>query len=268
MPPNKEIHYFGKDLDFRGERPSKHEYLQLFEGSEAASRIGETSVWYLYSKTAAREIRQFCGEIDIIVLLRDPVEMLHSLHSQFLVNGTESITDFEAALSAEADRRRGKRIPRGAVPPQVLRYRETVKYAEQLERYFDCFGRDRVLVHLFEDFVNDTEGAYEKTLKFLSVNTSFRPEFEKKNPNEEIRSIYLRDLVESPPSLLRKIASAALPRVVRSNLKEAVRSLNIYKDERNPMSLELEKRLRKELYQDILDLEELLDRNLNHWREV
>lgn len=43
--------------------------------------MGKASIWYLYSERAVEEIGEFDPQAKIIVMLRDPVEILHSLHS-------------------------------------------------------------------------------------------------------------------------------------------------------------------------------------------
>ena len=112
MSPYKEPHFFGSDLQQRW-RPTKSQYFSCFAKARDEKRVGEASVHYLYSKCAAAEIKEFCPEARIIIMLRDPVEMLYSLHSQSIFSGNEVINDFEEALEAEADRKLGRRIPRG-----------------------------------------------------------------------------------------------------------------------------------------------------------
>ena len=116
-PQRKEFNYFCDDLHFNNVAGLFHyrdtaDYLSHFAGWEGQKRIGEASVWYLYSMRAAANIHRFSPDARIIVMIRNPAEMLHSLHSQLLENGDEDIVAFEAALSAEEDRKRGLRTPR------------------------------------------------------------------------------------------------------------------------------------------------------------
>jgi hypothetical protein len=78
----------------------------LFAGTQGRKRIGEASVWYLYSSVAPREINQFSPEADIIVMLRNPFEALPSLHSQFVFVGIEPVEAFEEALALDEERER------------------------------------------------------------------------------------------------------------------------------------------------------------------
>ena len=133
---------------------------------------GESSVWYLFSRRAAAEIKAFNPDSRIIIMLRDPVEMLHSLYYQYRCDGNEQLPTFDQALGAEADRRAGKRIARQAYFVQGLLYREVVRYADQVRRYFDVFGRDRVRVIIYDDFVLDAAGTYRDTLEFLEISSS------------------------------------------------------------------------------------------------
>src|SRR5262252_9724271 len=70
----KEMHAFGKDLHFgrRFYRRSLEAYQSEFVGAGDRKRVGEASVWYLFSKTAASELKQFNPDSRIIIMLREP----------------------------------------------------------------------------------------------------------------------------------------------------------------------------------------------------
>src|SRR5882757_7658017 len=112
VPERKELHHFGTDLYSPTYVRQLDEYLSLFAAAGDAKRVGEASVWYLFSKRAATEINAFNPQASVIIMLRNPVEMLHSLHSQHLYNGTEEISDFATALNAEGDRKMGRCLPK------------------------------------------------------------------------------------------------------------------------------------------------------------
>ena len=98
--PVKEIHYFGRDLAHRRPEVSAARYAELYEG--VGERIaGDVAVWYLLSESAAEEIHALNPDARIIIMLRRPAEMLHSLHSQLVYSGDEDIEDFEEALAAD-----------------------------------------------------------------------------------------------------------------------------------------------------------------------
>src|SRR6185436_514560 len=119
---------------------------QLFAAAKPDQHAGEASPWYLYSNSAAQEIHDFNAGSMPIVMLRNPVDVMYAQHSQLVFNQREDLTDFADALVAEDDRRAGRRVPKDAIRPEALFYRHSVRFAEQLQRYFDVFGRDGVHV--------------------------------------------------------------------------------------------------------------------------
>lgn len=265
MPPVKDTTFFGQDLQFRQPRISREAYLSLFESADGATRIGETSVWYLYSRVAAEEIKRFSPAASIIIMLRNPVDMLYAQHSQFLYNRNEDIVDFEAALDAEEERKQGKRIPTLAHLVEGLFYRETVKYSEQVERYFDVFGREQVHVIIFDDFKRDTSVIYRETLAFLGVETSFCPEFRIINSNKALRSRRLQAFLIAPPPFLTAMARVITPHPLRGRLSVWLRRFNRRYVDRPPLDPALRKRLQAEFRSEVERLSQLLGRDLNSW---
>ena len=110
MPLHKEPMYFGQDLTQLHVRLTERDYLALFAEARPGQRIGEATTWYLFSKTAASEIRDFSPDARIIIMLRHPVDVMYSLHRELLFYRGETIDDFAEALAAEADRREGRRL--------------------------------------------------------------------------------------------------------------------------------------------------------------
>src|SRR5580704_4939990 len=82
----KEMHVFGADLHFASHfyRRNLGAYLQEFSRRTTQGVAGEASVWYLLSGQAAAEIKAFNPEARIVIMLREPVEVLYSLYYQFL----------------------------------------------------------------------------------------------------------------------------------------------------------------------------------------
>ncbi len=160
IPAKKEIHFFGADLQFQRPRVTLPEYLSYFAPVQREKRVGEASVWYLYSQQAAAEIKSFSPAARILIMLRNPVDMMYSLHSQRLYNDNENLVNFEEALAAEADRRQGKRLYQNALNTMGFFYRAAATYTPQVQRYFEVFGREQVHVIIFDDFTEATDEVY------------------------------------------------------------------------------------------------------------
>jgi hypothetical protein len=267
LPDTKELRFFGRDLIIRDRRTrGLDEYLNFFADAKPEQLVGTAYVWYLFSKTAAAEIAAFSPTARILIMLRQPADMLYSLHSEHLSNGNENLHRFEDALTAEADRRAGRRIPPHAHLPQGLLYSDVARYAEQVERYFALFGRDRVHVVLYDDFANDPAGAFRDTLRFLRVSDDFTlPRFEVVNPNKRVRSEAVRHLLARPPRLPRRIIRAAVPPTIRRAIWEQARRLNETAPERPPLAEETRQYVNDMFREDVQRLSTLLGRNLAHW---
>ena len=86
MPFHKEPLFFGDDLTRRYGRLTLHDYMRLFKDAKPGQRVGEASAWYLYSRSAAAEIKAYAPDAQIIVMVRNPVDMMYAEHSQVLFN--------------------------------------------------------------------------------------------------------------------------------------------------------------------------------------
>lgn len=264
LPARKELRYFGRDLDIRDrEAFSEAAYLAHFAAAPPAARVGTAYVWYLFSTTAAAEIREFSPDARIIAMVRNPVDMLPALHGEHLSNGNEDISDFTAALDAEPDRRAGRRIPRHAHLPQGLWYSQVPRYTEQLERYFEAFGRDRVHVIVFDDFAADPAAAYRDTLRFLGVAGEHAPDtFAVVNASHRTRSERLRHFLARPPRPLRLLIRHAVPARVRRAAYERAKRANSAVAPRPPVPDTTRRRLADAFRPEVHRLSTLLDRDL------
>jgi hypothetical protein len=268
----KEMHLFGSDLHFGKHfyRRNREAYLQEFDDWKDQSLGGESSVWYLISRFAATEIHDFNPDARIIIMLREPVEMMHSMHSQFLLDNNEHVSSFAKALAAENERRRGKGLNRRCYFAQGLVYADIVRYVAQVQRYFEVFGRDRVHVILYDDFATDVAEAYRSTLNFLGVDAAgIQPDFKVINGNKGIRCNALQAIVRDP--LILSAALAVRPLVPRRvfNLLQKIdarfRRSNSRAEKRRPLDSCLRARLEREFAPEVDRLSELLGRDLSHW---
>jgi hypothetical protein len=268
----KEIHFFGSDLKFGRQiyRRDHAGYLSEFDGWAGQNRAGESSVWYLFSKQAAAEIKAFNPQAQIIIMLREPVAMMYSLFNQFRFDGNEQLPSFEKALAAEVDRSRGHLITRRAYFVQGLAYRATAHYTEQVRRYFKVFGRERVHVIIYDDFVADTARIYRETLNFLGVAADFPGNtFTPLNESMSVKSSLLRNVLNDP--LIRGTAIALRPWVPKAifsglqQLQSKFFQLNKQPASRSPLPQELQLSLRREFAPEVERLSFLLGRDLTHW---
>lgn len=142
----KEPNHFCPELEILEKNAIKgrKDYHDLYRGSERARWRGNASTNYLFSETAPERIKRFCPDARILIMLRPPVDMMRSYHSELLRHHHEDIVDYHEALSASEDRRNGLRIPKHTVVPKCLDYFAMSRFAEQIERYYHILSRTLV----------------------------------------------------------------------------------------------------------------------------
>lgn len=259
----KEPNYFCPELEIleKDAIKDREDYLDLYRGSEHARWRGDASTNYLFSKTAAERIKRFCPDARILVMLRPPVDMMHSYHSELVRHQHEDIVDFHEALSASEDRRNGLRIPERTGVPKCLDYFAISRFAEQVERYYHIFGRDAVKVVLLEDMVADPAATFRDILSFLDVDMSFQPEF--RVHNETPRNGVLERLatfVYGAP-LVKHAFGAIFPWHARRGILSLLRRIEPSRQSADPRDRQLHRLYAPEVER----LSTLIGRNLDHW---
>jgi hypothetical protein len=191
MPDLKEPRFFAPEARSaarsRDDLPytdTLEEYLALFAPAAPEQLVGEASPQYLRSPDAARRIAELCPDARIIAILREPVSFLRSFHLQCVQAGRETQKDLRKALALEPARREGRRLPRGYSSPAWLLYSEHVRYVEQLRRFHAAFPRERVLVLIYDDYLQDNETTLRVVQRFLEIDDTI--------PIEPVRAMQTR----------------------------------------------------------------------------
>jgi len=250
---------FSKEKNYRKEK----NYLSLFKNVKNEKRIGEASVSYSYSKDAPKNIKDYCGkDTKIIFMLRNPVDLLSSMHNQHFFQGTEDISNFEKALELESFRKRGELLPELKLSPQKILYKEIVhKIFKNVKRYLDIFGKENVKFIFYLDFRNNPEKVYTETLKFLGVNKNFIPNFRVMNKRKKPKSLLLRKVYIKIKKLPEPIKNF-IKFFIRPKLRRKILKLNTKEIEREEIPKELASKIMKEFSKDIRDLEKVFNKDV------
>ncbi len=270
MPDVKEPHFFADD--FAGYRyiSSEAQYLRLFKGAEERhTAVGEASVFYLYSQTAVRNLRDFEPNAKILVMLRNPLDMLPSLHDQLIWSFRETEPEFARAWQLQAERLQGKNLPEHCLAPEHLQYGEVGKFGGQVQRVLNIFPREQVKVILFDDFASDTRAVYEDCLQFLGLESDGRAEFPRVNANRKHRWAALSRFLVHPPfplSVVKKgLKSIGATKFGLSQIQRSIIQSNTTPARRAPLEPDFRRELADHFKEDIGLLESLLQRDLSHW---
>lgn len=251
----KEPLFFCKDLDHRPYSvTSEAVYRSLFDGADDYPVVGEGSVWYLTSETAAREIAEASPGARIVVMLRDPVHMMRSLHSLYVRTGNEDIEDFAAALEAQEDRRAGQRIPAGNYFANGLLYSDVAHYYPKLKRFYDVFGKERIHVIKFEHFAADPLSECRKVFRFLEVDAEARVELDLGAAKRIIRPRAMEQIRRAHPEVKAKLSR----KMGKTHLGA----------KRKPLGKNLERTLRRVFRQDLERTGQLTGLDLSAWSTV
>lgn len=262
----KEILFFGSDLHNTTSKIPEHEYLQLFQSNESKKIIGESSVWYLFSKNAPQEIKKFSPEAKILIMLRNPLEMVYSMHSQNLYDLNEDEPDFYKAMLLEPSRKEGKNIPETNTLTEAIFYTEIAKYIEPIQRYWNIFGKENVHIILYDDFKSNTSKAFRDLAMFLGIDPTFQPDFKTVNSNKIIKNRKLFTFLKSPGFIQKKIVKTLLPSTkLRTLIRKKLLKQTIVVSGRTAMDMDCKKYLIDTYENDLKELRTLLDRDLSHW---
>lgn len=270
MAAVKESHFFAPDFRAPEARLSEEDYFALFSTASNEKTLGESSVGYLYSNVAAARIKEFNPQAKIIIMLRNPVEMVYSYHSWLLAEGFNETMDFDADAYTKHKQGRGL-ATEPSVPAALLIYRELGELSPHVQRFFDLFGRQNVRVIIFDEFKADTARVYRQTCEFLEVSSAFQPSFRIINSNRQARSeslsMYLRSL-RTPQRNTAYYLKYLVPQTWRRSLVNTLRNVNIRPAPRPEMSVEIKQRLSSKFAPDLERLSGILGFDLTHWSKI
>ena len=174
-------------------------YLGLFGGAGACRAIGEASVSYLTSPSAASRIYERYPKARIIIVLRNPADRVYSWYNFLCQYGVEPGQSLERALEEE-DRRKAIALQRRDTwfVDECITYFHFGLIASHVERFVRRFPKTQIHVALFEDLkacpLETTRGVFE----FLDVDPAFTPRTSKvHNPTWFPLSIALQHQVAS-----------------------------------------------------------------------
>jgi len=271
MSTPKELNYFCKDiwLDyFERHRPTpymprtKKQYEDLFKDAHGRLR-GEASVWYLPSKTSAKEIREYNPDAKIIMILREPVDWLRSTHRKYLSDLEETEEDLLSAISLEPMRKEGYNIPEKTYAQYHLQYTETAQLANHVTRFMFHFKEPQLLILLFDDVKKDMRGTMKKIYRFLEVDECFEPTLQVYNSNHDlIRPKLFKLITARPMYYFYKTFEKIMTKKAYARAKRFTFGLVHNFKPREPLSKTDEIILKRRFKQVVIELSQLIGRDL------
>ena len=261
FPDFKEPHFFGSDLIRRNGayNLSLDEYQNLFKIDKKI--IGEASTFYLFSKDAPEEIYNFNPNAKIIIMLRDLVDLVHSLHSQFVFSGDEIVEDFNKALELESSRLSGEKIPNQTTVVNKLFYISNIlSLPRNIQSFISYFGRENIRFIDLEDIKKNPERIYSETLEFLNVDSSFNiSDFKIINKNKTYKSKTVRDFIKKYSIFLGNLRSKIFNKPL--GFISTLESINKSENNRPPISEDLYIKLTDQFSKVDFEIKNIINNN-------
>ena len=267
MSPEKEPGFF----DFEGEKPNFRgpgdcdtytqvttdlkSYCSLFQGVSHEIAIGEATTWYLYSPKAPQRIKHYIPDIKLIVILRNPVDRAYSAFMHAVRDSRETLTDFAQALDREKER-----IEKNW--EYLWRYQDMGFYSVQLQRYFEQFDRSQIAIYLYEDLNAHPAALLKNMFQFLGVDDTYVPKvFTRLNMSGTHKNKALDAFLrENNP--VKNFLKPFFPVRFR---KHVANYLRIHNFDKPKYTLAVQKQLIEVFREDILVLQNLIQRDLSKW---
>jgi hypothetical protein len=283
----KEPHFFLRH-DLRGEPTDElrqtilTKYLDLyFPDRHGASIFAEGSVSYFYAPERLEPILRLWPRARFVISLRNPLEMVPSLHQRLFYNGDETERQFDRAWSLVPARRQGRSIPRSCIEPRFLDYWEAGQLGKHLERFLSLVGPDRCHVSIFDDFNKNPGREYRRVLEFLELADDKRTQFDRHAPTQDCRIAWIHRLMKRPPraamwlfdreDLQVMIEGAGKPSPLLDKIMEIrgkIIQWNKVPAKRPRIGERVLGEMREMFRNDIGLLSRLIGRDLSHWLEA
>lgn len=233
------------------------DYERLFDSSASFTARGEVSPAYLAAERVPEKISRELDDVLFIAVIRNPVDRLFARFVARRRDGLEKSSTLSEAISHEIDSgidlsdTAGTYVAAGFV-------------SHVLHRYIDLFGRDRLNLHLYDDFAIDPQGTLSRIFEFLSVDSQI-------TIDTDIKHNASGGAISSPliGPLWRKSARlrTRLRPFVPSMIRDPIFALATRKTTPLRISAEERQMLGNVYGEEIRALSSILGRDLDHWTD-
>lgn len=232
-------------------------YTALFQPRRHEAAAGEASVVYLYDAEAPERIRRYVPDVRLVAVLRHPVERAFSLFLDHRKAQREPCSLFAEAVAAEPER-----IQAGW--EWSWHYVQHGFYHQQLVRYYDRFSADQIRVYLYEDLCERPHDLLSDLFAFLGVDRTFRPDLTARHNVSGFPRNRLIEAALKRPNPFKHLVQRTTPLAWRRRLTRT-RWFQRATLRKPSLPGEVACDLTARYRDDILRLQDLIDRDLSHW---
>ena len=262
MSPIKETNFLEKNWEeIETKRKAKidtfEKYCQLFAGVQDEIAIGEASPNYLFHyQSSSERIKRYVPNAKLIAVLRNPVDRAYS--------------DYLMHIRDAIDKGR-----RNSLSDQI-KYRADKSfillkgfYYQHLQHFYNEFDREQIQVYLYDDLSKDPVQFMESMYQFVGVDDTFLPDVSQKAQVAQVPKNTAVNKMLRQENPLRTIVRSGLRVILPLKMRQTIRSrliqMNSQDKKAAPLSPEDRQQLIELYRDDILKLQDLIQRDLSSW---
>jgi hypothetical protein len=255
--PNFFLYDQGAIIETTGQVNSLEYYQHFFQKKPSKvtneKALGEASVAYLCDEKAPYRIQAMIPDLKLIAILRNPIDRAYSQYLFFLRQEIETEQNFPKALKGKYS--------------EV--YIKHGFYGKYLPTYFELFPASQIKIILFEDFIQSTLKVVQEIYRFLEVDDRFIADVSGKDAVSGIpHNQKLYNFVRKPNIIKTAIKSLVKP-FIPATKRRALWTKAVEKTLKKPkMTLEDRQKLLEIYREDILILQDLINKDLSHWLRI
>ncbi len=243
----KEPGYFSATADWEAKIDGYH---QLFD-PVSDGLYGEGSTMYTFlpeTPETCERIHAYNPDMKLIYIMRQPVDRLISQYSHGLARGVE------------------QRPPHVAVVEDP-RYVNYGRYGVQIRPYIELFGRENILLLIFEEYITGQTATLNEVAGFLGISEHGFQQPEEGRQNKSVGVPHMKY------ASMERFTQTGLFRNIRDYVPEEIRHTIRYRLLSNKLDAapvfepELRETLWRFLADDVTTIENLLGRSLPAWRK-
>lgn len=163
----KELHFFDNENNFSSKKVNYYNLEKHFLFKKNKIR-GEVTPIYMYWGNCISRIKKYNSKSKIIVILRNPIERAYSQYNMEMHKGKES-EDFYYCVSQEEERIAELKL--NTKQHRVFSYKTRGLYFKQMQKIYQEFPKDQVLVIKYEKFQENYMCILNQIFRFLGVKT-------------------------------------------------------------------------------------------------
>ncbi len=217
---------------------------------------GEISPTYLYDAAVPARIRKRLPNAKLIAVLRSPATRAYSHYIMDVRNGWEEISDFSKALPEE--------------PVEIddfwWGWRHYVRhgfYVDALKRFLQEFPPEQIKILIYDDYLASPQKMLYNIFRYLGIDSSFEVDMSLRyNQGQVIRETFLTHLIRSRHPA-KNLLLSLLPKKFILSLRQQIIDRSLVKAP--SVSKEIHRKLIETFRDDVLCLQDLLNRDLSSW---